>query len=211
MEELVGLGTQIVAHPFYGATIVDQDGRLPYVPMPYLTIQGAGNHGVNSWFTVERYTDDEGRSIANQAFAANKYIFVAGFDRDRFGNYIRHNDSNGCVGIIDGCIWVPYTFPIYGEGTSLSTPNFAAAPASILAIFPDSTHQNLLKLAKACARKTGNGIEKLLRDSGGIGVADFSCMKEITDTARNLPTGGSATVIIDGKTVTITERKLVVQ
>ena len=208
MEELVGLGAQIAAHPFSGATIVDQDNKLPYVSMPYVTVQGAGNDGVNSWFTMQRYMYGVRKSIANQAIAANKYIFVAGFDRDRFGNYIRHNESNGCIGIVDGCIWLPYTFPTYRRGTSSSTSHFAAALASILAVFPDSTDQNLLKLAKACARKTGDGIEEV---SGGVGVTDFSCMEEITDTARNLPAGGSAAVIIDGKTVTVTERELIVR
>ena len=82
---------------------------------------------------------------------------------------------------------------------------------SVLSVFPDSTHQNLLKLAKACARKTGDGIENLLRESGGIGVADFSCMGPIANAARNLPAGGSTTVMVDGKAVIVTERELVVR
>ena len=208
MDELVRMGATIVAHPIKGATIVDQDDSLPYVPMPYLTVQSAGNNEGNAWFLEMA---PERRRISIEAFAANKYIFVAGYSRDSSGNYIRDRDSNGCFGIIDGCIWTP--FEIYGawRGTSFSAPNFAAALGSVLTVFPDSTHQNILKLAKACARKTGDGIEELLRVSGGIGVADFSCMGPITDAARNLSAGGSTTVIVDGKTVTVTERELIVR
>ena len=137
-------------------------------------------------------------------------MFAAGYKRAADGSYVRDPVSNGCGGIDDGCLWAPMLVKDC-YGTSCATPNVTAALASVLSVFPDTTPQNLLKLTKACARKTGDGIEKLLRVSGGIGVADFTCLVEITAAARALPAGGSTTVTVDGSGVTVTERELSVR
>ena len=79
--------------------------------------------------------------------------------------------------------------------------------ASALAVFPDTSHQNLAKFGKACALKRGNGIEALLRQSGGVGVADFTCMGGVVTALANLPTGGRTTTI-NGSPVTVSGRTL---
>ena len=147
--------------------------------------------------------------IAN-AVRANKLLFVAGYDKDADGNYIRHWESNGCKDgeLASGCLWARYEFPGIGQGTSFSAPQLSAALASVLAVTPDTTPQNLAKFAKACAKKGGEGIEVLLRQSGGVGVADFNCMGAVTSALINLPVGGSTNVTINGQAVTLTGRQI---
>ena len=61
--------------------------------------------------------------------------------------------------------------------------------------------------AKACARRTGDGIERLLQEWGGVGVADFTCMKEIIEARDGLPADdhdATTTITInDGHSVTV--------
>ena len=105
-----------------------------------------------------------------------------------------------------------FAFPEYW-GTSISTPNVAASLASILSIFPDTSHQDLAKLARACAKKAGEGIDGpngLLATSGGFGVADFSCMDEIVAAAADLSEDETATLTIDGREVTVRPRSITV-
>ena len=123
---------------------------------PYLQIRSAGNGGHNgSWFFRDG-TSDHIRDLFTKANAANKLLFVAGMDRDVNSNYIRHPDSSSCRDVDYGCLWTWYVFG-GGGGTSYSAPNIAASLASILSIFPDTEHQDLAKLARACAKKNGRG------------------------------------------------------
>ena len=111
-----------------------------------------------------------------------------------------------------GCFWTWYTFPEYA-GTSISTANITASLASVLSVFPDTSHQDLAKLARACAKKTGEGIDGeygLLATSGGFGVADFSCMDEITAVSADLSSNETATLTIDGREVVVSPRSIVV-
>ena len=153
------------------------------------------------------------------AIKANKLIYVAGWDKDINGNYVRHFGSSGCKspdGKLDGgCLWASMSFVgtrngdnSYYIGTSASSQNFAAALASVLAVFPDTSPQDLAKFSKSCAKKSGEGIEALLRQSGGVGVADFNCMGGVIDALTNLPTGGVTNVNINGQKVAVGGRKL---
>ena len=166
------------------------DGNLPY-----LIIHSAGNGSYNlPWFRDE-FTLSE-RDMIRGTIAADKLIFIAGWDRDASGNYIRDDHSNNCQGIDSGCLWVQFAFPDGGAGTSFSAPLFASALASVLAVFPDTSHQDLAKFGKSCAKKTGEGIEALLAQSGGLGVADFTCMGDVVSALTDLPTGSTANVVI---------------
>ena len=207
-SEIFAMGTAKIVTFSIGITggIAVDDGAS----IPFLQVQGAGN-------TLEDGTRSQspgwiaGTKIP-EAIAADKLLIIAGWERNPVsGRYTDHPASFVCKYLDDGCLWARMDFHETGAGTSLSSPNVGAGLASVLSVFPDTTHQNLARFAKACARKTGDGIEELLRNSGGVGVADFSCMGPITDAARNLPAGGSTTVIVDGKTVTVTERELVVR
>ena len=147
---------------------------------------------------------------AKSAIAANKMLLVAGWDKDNSGNYVRHAWSAECgrAGISEGCVWAQFEFPGVGSGNSFSAPQVASALASVLSVFPDTTHQNLAKFAKACARKTGNGIPALLAAHGGVGVADFTCMGSVTDALASLPTGGRTDVTIQGQSVSVGGRDM---
>ena len=191
---------------------------------PYLLVQGAGNDGSNySWFLNDKLgrIDDHAREQYTRAIAENRLLFVAGMNRDVNGNYIRDSLSSSCKDVDDGCFWTWFSLPADCDrqfacdvlGTSHSTPNVAASLASILSIFPDTSHQELAKLARACAKKTGEGIDGpngLLATSGGFGVADFSCMDEITAASGDLSANEAAILTIDGRQVTVNRHSITV-
>ena len=194
-----------------------------YSGYSYLAVNGAGNVNPNGpdpdprfpvlnpgyGYLDPMYTRElKEVARAKLSIAANKMLLVAGWDKDSAGNYVRHAGSSECgrAGISEGCLWAQYEFPGLGGGTSYSTPQVAAALASVLSVFPDTTHQNLAKFAKACAKKSGQGIEALLRTHGGVGVADFTCMGSVTGALSNLPTGGRTDVAIRGQTVSVGRR-----
>ena len=194
--------------PNNGAFLGDAD-------RPYLQVQSAGNGGSNhSWFHDGPVNlSDRMKDLLTRAIAANKLLLVAGYDRDANGDYIRHHGSSSCKDVDDGCLWSPFWFLDVGYGTSLSTPNVAASLASVLSIFPDTSHQDLAKLARACAKKIGEGIDGpngLLATSGGFGVADFSCMDEITEASAGLSEDEAVTLTIDGRQVVVTHRSITV-
>ena len=178
---------------------------------PRLQVNGAGNDGSNySWFLSPGYENSV--DVFTRAIAANKLLFVAGMDRSANGDYIRHPASSSCKDLDYGCFWTWFAFP-EDWGTSISTPNVAASLASVLSIFPDTSHQNLAKLARACAKKTGEGIDGpngLLATSGGFGVADFSCMDEIVAVSADLSEDETATLTIDGREVAVSPRSITV-
>ena len=186
---------------------------------PFLHIRSAGNNQSNhSWFLED--ADDALRELTATAIAADKLLLVAGFDRNMYGKYVRHPESSSCKDVDYGCFWARYWFFDSGSptinisGTSVSAPNVAASLAAILSVFPDTEHQDLAKLARACAKKTGEGIDGpngLLATSGGFGVADFSCMDEIVAATADLSEDETATVTVDGREVTVSPRALVVR
>ena len=178
-------------------------------PLPYLLIHGAGNGVSNApWYDDLVSTADKVK--IEKAITEDRLIFVGGWDKDANGNYVRHRESSSCRGdgIREGCIWAQYKFPGYGSGTSYSAPQFASALASVLAITPDTTYQNLARFGKACVRKTGNGIEELLRVSGGLGVADFACVGDVVTAMANLPTGGVTNLSVNGQPFTLSGRRI---
>ena len=175
----------------------------------YLTIHSAGNGDSNfSWY--DELTTPEQKIKIAAAIREHRLIYTAGWIRDANGNYTRHPLSLSCRGddIREGCVWTQFDFR-YGGGTSYSAPQFTAALASVLAIAPDTTPQNLAKFGKACVLKTGNGIEELLRVSGGLGVADFACVGDVVTAMANLPSGGTANVTVNGQPVTLSGRDIV--
>ena len=175
----------------------------------HLVVHGTGNNNLDDRWWMERMDEPKKRRILGM-IAEHKILFVSGFDRER-GKYVRHSNSSSCRYISDGCLWTSYNFPGIGGATSWATQNVAAAIASVLSVFPDTSPQNLAKLAKLCAKKTGQGIEQLLSQWGGVGVADFSCMGPITDALESLQPGATTSVAVSGGTVQVGERALVVR
>ena len=199
MDEIAGMPEVAIVNRSQAPDVFPiGDGNLPY-----LVINGAGNGSGNlSWYDELFSAADKAK--IEKAIAEDRLIFVAGWDRDANGNYVRHNYSNSCRGdgIREGCVWAQFRFGDRG-GTSYSTPQFTAALASILALAPDTTPQNLARFGKACVKKSGEGIEDLLRVSGGLGVADFACVGDVVTAVANLPSGGTTNVTINGQPVTL--------
>ena len=207
---LAGMGASIV-------TSTDGSGNAILALLndgnpPYLVVQSAGNNSSNySFLRIANKVTPEQRSAAANAVRAHKMLFIAGYSRTASGEYIRHWESSGCKDseLEGGCLWTRYEFPGVTRGTSLSSPNVSAALASVLAVFPDTTPQNLARFGKACVKKTGQGIEALLAQSGGLGVADFNCMGDTIAALRSLPTGGTTNISINGNAVSLSNKALI--
>ncbi len=176
----------------------------------YLTIHSIGNQWGDDISLDDLPLSSENRTKIVAAIREHRLIYVAGWIKDANGNYIRHPGSVSCRGddIREGCVWTRFDFH-YGGGTSYSAPQFAAALASVLAVAPDTTPENLAKLGKACVKRRGEGIEELLRVSGGLGVADFACISDIVSAMANLPDGGRTNVTVNGQRVTLSAREIV--
>ena len=185
-------------------------GRRKGMP-PYLTVMSAGNQGVGQDYDALDRSGPTEPLLIKRAIVENKMLLVAGWSKDANGNYTRHAQSVRCreSGVSEGCLWAQFDFPGIGSGTSLSAPQVASALASVLSVFPHTTYQNLAKFAKACARKTGNGIPVLLARYGGVGVADFTCMGSVTAALANLPTGGRTNVAVNGQTVSVSRNQII--
>ena len=195
---------KIVIWPVAGNAAADNIGDS------YLTVHSVGNGSDNPlWYDDFDLTAPADRVKIAAAIREHRLIYTAGWIRDANGNYTRHPHSYSCRedDIREGCVWTRFHFH-YGGGTSYSAPQYAGALMSILAIMPDTTPQNLAKFGKACVRKTGNGIEELLRVSGGLGVADFACVGDVVTALANLPTGGTTNLSINGQPVTLSGRRI---
>ena len=123
------------------------------------------------------------------AIRADKLLLVSGYNapKAREEGIYERDGVTGCLGEVftDGCIYAPawLAHPIdagdedrivdFG-GTSASAPHVAAALASVLAVYPDTSPQDLIRLAKACAIPTPSL-------PGGVGRADFACMTKTGD------------------------------
>ncbi len=201
---------KIVNHSFHGASAPQTSG------FPHLSIWAAGNDGHNGSWVEEYWESDTQEEMAGE-IAAGRLLFVSGFSRDVNDNYIRHPSASSCRGVDNGCLWASLVIDTsdggFAFGTSFAVPNVAAALASILSVFPDTEYQDLARLARACAKKTGEGIDGpngLLATSGGVGVADFSCMDEIVPAAAALAAGETAALAIDGWEIAVSRRSIAV-
>ncbi len=142
---------------------------------PFALIQGTGNgqNGIdpNSEVDLKNITDPD----ILAAIREDRVLFVAGYAVEN-GRVVRDPYSVSCEGVGDQCIYAPFRFELGDAvlpGTSVSVPQVAAALGSVLMVFPDTSRNNLIKLAKACA----------IRESAleGLGRADFTCMTVMRD------------------------------
>ena len=106
----------------------------------------------------------------------DKVLYVSGYRRLRSGRIVRDQRAVDCVGVENGCIYAPFEYRLPGRsmpvvGTSFSAPNVTMALASVLAYFPSTSGEDLIRLAKTCADKQPNLV--------GLGVADFRCMTRL--------------------------------
>ena len=132
--------------------------------LDFLVVHSAGNEK-SSAFPVR--PDDPLYGGIRRATDADKVVYVAGYDVNTRGDIVRHPRSSGCESVSSACVWVPFVTPGVGAGTSFGAPRVAAALASVLAVFPNTTHQNLAKILKTSARQ----VSTL---PNGLGVVDFT-------------------------------------
>ena len=130
----------------------------------FLVVHSAGNERTDAFHVRP---DDPFFDGIRQAVEADKVVYVAGYTVNDRGNVVRHPHSSGCDAVSNACVWVPFVTPGVGSGTSFGSPRVAAALASVLAVFPNTTHQNLARMLKTSARK----IATL---PNGLGVVDFT-------------------------------------
>ena len=142
--------------------------------LDFLVVHSAGNLQTPE-FPVR--PDDPLFDGIKEAVDANKVVYVAGYIDNRRGRPVRDSRSSGCDAVSDACVWVPFNTPDVGRGTSFGAPRVAAALASVLAVFPDTTHQDLAKLLKISARK----VETL---PDGLGVVDFTRLTTMDDSGE---------------------------
>ena len=177
---------KIVSTSFGGVT----PAALLGADLPFASIDSAGNEDRDT-FLRPGTPDDPGLANIRAAIAADRMLLVSGYSTPdaRRGIYKR-DGTTGCIGegYSEGCIWAPswIAYPYDGPdedrvfefgGTSASAPHVAAALASVLAVFPETTPQNLVRLAKACAIPTPSL-------PGGVGRADFTCMTTMGDNGE---------------------------
>ena len=151
--------------------------------LPFVVVQSAGNDERDFFFKYPeedlRPGDEEAisrmrdRTIA--AVEADKVLYVSGYRR-QFGRVVRDERAVGCIGVESACIYAPFRYRLPGSsepvfGTSFSAPNVAMALASVLAYFPSTSGEDLIRLAKTCANSSP-GLT-------GLGEADFRCMTEL--------------------------------
>ena len=183
-----------------------------------VSVQSAGNSFQDRIGEPHNLTLDEedARNGTNlRAVAdADLLLFAAGY-RIINGVYRRANGSSGCRGADSACVWTD--FEIKGRdhtdvvvGTSASSVKVGMGMNSVLGFFPDTESADLVRLTKACLKRTGNGIEEMLRQSGGLGVVDYTCMGALVDARDKLPAGAVTNVVVNSKTVRVSKRQLTV-
>ena len=142
--------------------------------LDFLVIHSAGNENTNA-FPVR--PNDLSYNHIKRAADADKVVYVAGYAVTRRGDIVRHPNSSGCDTVSSACVWVPFITPGVGAGTSFGAPRVAAALASVLAVFPNTTHQNLARMLKTSARK----VPTL---PNGLGAVDFSRLTTLDDSGE---------------------------
>ena len=148
--------------------------------LPFAVVQSAGNDEREAFFPPDEVARNSVivRNV-RAAVAADRVLYVGGYQMGENGAFERHPESTGCTGVDEGCLYAPYAFlvgTVSVSGTSYSTPNVASALASVLAVFPETKGADLIRLAKACARAEP-GLS-------GLGRADFSCMTEMDENGE---------------------------
>ena len=142
-----------------------------------VVVKSAGNDGVEDWRVAHHQYwsydsvplqpgetppsqggnrfPEEGALLLQQ-LANNQVLLTAGYAKDGNGRFIPHPLTTQCGGLEDGCLYGPFEFavPVFTaniQGTSLTAPFVAAGLASVLAVFPETSGEDLIRLAKACA------------------------------------------------------------
>ena len=152
------------------------------------SVWSAGNEGTVNWRDTHPWLWDEEENAENpdwdgvldgdkllQHIASDEVLLVAGYERVN-GRFVPDGDTTQCEGIDSGCIYAPMHFEYGGEepevgtsGTSFSAPFVAAGLASVLAVFPETSGGDLIRLAKRCA-VSEPGL------TNGLGRFSLSCM-----------------------------------
>ena len=161
-REIDNAGIQLVSLSILpdGHGLVGQYGNA----LDFLVVHSAGNEQTDAFHVRPQAPLYSG---IRRAVNADKVVYVAGYTVNGRGDVVRHPHSSGCDAVSDACVWVPFVTPGVGSGTSFGSPRVAGALASVLAVFPNTTHQNLARMLKTSVRK----VSTL---PNGLGVVDFT-------------------------------------
>ena len=168
--ELVLASLSVIPAPgnkIFEPRILDEEGIV--------VVQGAGNESVENWrewhYVYWSYDDvplqpgedppaqggyrfpEEGALLLRQ-IDNNQLLLTAGYAKDENEQFVPHPLTTQCGGLEDGCLYGPFEFEVSEyvlQGTSLTAPFIAAGLASVLAVFPETSGEDLIRLAKACA------------------------------------------------------------
>ena len=178
-REIDGAGARVASVSIQpdGRYLVGQYGD----GLDFLVVHSAGNLGSDAFPVAAHEPRYDG---IRRAVGADKVVYVAGYDVNGEGDIVRHPNSSGCDAVSDACVWAPFETPGVGGGTSFGAPRVAAALASVLAVFPDTTHQDLARLLKVSSRQASTL-------PNGLGVVDFSRLTTLDASGEwRLVTGG---------------------
>ena len=154
-----------------------------------MTLHSAGNASQDTIRGPHNLTlageDARNGSDLRTAADANLLLFVAGRGDlyDTGGIYRRDEESSGCKGADSACVWTDFFFrgrigdTVIGWETSVSSVKVGMGMNSVLGFFPDTEAADLVQLTKACLKRSGEDIEELLRQSGGLGVVNGRTVK----------------------------------
>ena len=133
-REIENAGSRLVSVSILpdGYGLVGQYGDT----LDFLVVHSAGNENTDA-FPVR--FDDPLHNGIQRAVDADKVVYVAGYAVNDSGDLVRHPRSSGCDTVSRACVWVPFVTPGVGSGTSFGSPRVAAALASVLAVFPNTT------------------------------------------------------------------------
>ena len=189
------LGARLREHPnlkiaSMSVSILGSTGVSEITREGVKAVWSAGNDGVVNWreanpslWDREDHAEDpewdgvlDGDKFLRQ-IANHDVLLVAGYTKDANGNFIPSASTTQCEGVDRGCLYAPDAFDFEGRngssahasGTSFSAPFVAAGLASVLAVFPETSGEELIALAKACA-VSEPGLKN------GLGRFSLSCM-----------------------------------
>ena len=202
--EATGIGAKIVTytHPGSYSVFTAEGGTLPY-----LVVHSAGNdHTNDSWYDIGTPAE---KAKIDAAVTADKLLFVAGWDRDAAGNYIRHSASSSCKAtgnkLDNACLWSQFEFPGIGNGNSYSTPPHSRPSSPFSPIRHPRTSLSSARHARGEAGTVLRRFCVFRADSGSLISAVWAESSARWGICRPAAT---ANVSVNGQSVAVSGRNL---
>ena len=172
-----------------------------------LAIWGAGNDGID---TPTAHLYDGGFQLALQEWEKSLVIFTGGYggsfaDEEDKRNF--NSGSSSCGDAAPLCLFAPWSFAL-NEGTSIATPQVAAALDAAWAVWPDMDILDLRNLAFDCAEnqdpregesstertysyRNGRSFTSNTNPTWGHGILSLTCLFTPNGGLQNPITGNA--------------------